>query len=146
MEFVQQCSREVSTLLIVVACHILCSPQMSEYLVVWVVRVVNQRVNLHFLLLGTHSKQPLFGKNNAQMVFPLPALQRKQKAEPWWAQPLWLLVVEGLVFVAYSAEVLVVFGDNDLAVDFLEFRHVGDDADEAIAFGEFVERLECLFQ
>lgn len=58
------------------------------------------------------------------MVFPLPALQRKQKAEPWWAQPLWLLVVEGLVFVAYSAEVLVVFGHHDLAVDLLEFGYV----------------------
>ncbi len=119
---------------------------MSEYLVVWVVRVVNQRVYLYLLLFGTHRQQTLFGKNNAQMVFPLPALQRKQKAEPWWAQPLWLLVVEGLVFVAYSAEVLVVFGDDNLAVDFLEFGHVRDYADEAIAFGKFVERLECLFQ
>ena len=40
----------------------------------------------------------------------------------------------------------MVLGDDDLAVDLLEVRDVGDDADEAVALGQLVEGLEGLLQ
>ena len=41
---------------------------------------------------------------------------------------------------------MAVFGDNDLTVYLLEFCHMRDDADEAVALGELVEGLEGLLK